>query len=409
MASNKLVATKLKTLPQGLHADGNNLFLQVRGEARSWIFRYKQFGKAHDIGLGSLSLVPLSAARQKALSLRQMIADGQSPIATKKAQQRAVSQAVAASVDLALRDIAKLAAQNQCRLKGWKGGETTVTDWVDLIKTHVDDLWQRDIRAITRDDILHRLEKIWSTKHVTATRVQERLAVVYAYAIAKGWATENPAEWEKNLDQFLPTTSVVHEVKHHAALSWAEAPNMVSRLLQYTDVSANALVLCAFTATRAQEFCLAKWEEFDLEAELPVWVIPAERMKRGIELRVPLAPQVVTFLNRLPRLTPFVFPGQKQGRFDRTKNVGYVQSRGISTNSTLKFLKETLGYEATQHGMRSTFRDWCADHGYDEKLAEKALAHVSGNEVERAYQRSDILKRRHALMCEWADFLLPRK
>jgi hypothetical protein len=38
-------------------------------------------------------------------------------------------------------------------------------------------------------------------------------------------------------------------------------------------------------------------------------------------------------------------------------------------------------------------------------MAEMALAHFVGTEVERAYQRSDMLERRRSMMAAWAGFL----
>ena len=38
-------------------------------------------------------------------------------------------------------------------------------------------------------------------------------------------------------------------------------------------------------------------------------------------------------------------------------------------------------------------------------MAEMALAHHVGDETERAYQRSDMLERRRAMMAAWAGFL----
>jgi len=57
------------------------------------------------------------------------------------------------------------------------------------------------------------------------------------------------------------------------------------------------------------------------------------------------------------------------------------------------------------HGLRSTFRQWAAERGYPRDMAEIALAHFIGSEVERAYQRSDMLERRRAMMADWAGFL----
>jgi integrase len=63
------------------------------------------------------------------------------------------------------------------------------------------------------------------------------------------------------------------------------------------------------------------------------------------------------------------------------------------------------GNDATVHGMRSTFRDWCAETtNYPRELAEAALAHVLKDKTEAAYQRGDLLARRRRLMEEWAVF-----
>ena len=64
------------------------------------------------------------------------------------------------------------------------------------------------------------------------------------------------------------------------------------------------------------------------------------------------------------------------------------------------------GIEATPHGFRSTFRDWCGETGVPRELAEMALAHTVGG-VEGAYARSDLLERRRELMAAWADYVSP--
>ena len=56
--------------------------------------------------------------------------------------------------------------------------------------------------------------------------------------------------------------------------------------------------------------------------------------------------------------------------------------------------------------MRSTFRDWAAETtGYPSDMAETALAHRVGSEVERAYRRSDMVEKRRRMMRDWDRFL----
>jgi integrase len=63
------------------------------------------------------------------------------------------------------------------------------------------------------------------------------------------------------------------------------------------------------------------------------------------------------------------------------------------------------GRTAVPHGLRSTFRDWCAENGKDDDAAEAALSHAIGGKVKRAYRRTDLLTARAALMRAWADYV----
>ena len=70
------------------------------------------------------------------------------------------------------------------------------------------------------------------------------------------------------------------------------------------------------------------------------------------------------------------------------------------------WLDRVSGRPAVPHGLRSTFRDWVAERTeYPRDMAEIALAHTVGSEVERAYRRGDMLEKRRALMADWSDFL----
>jgi hypothetical protein len=64
----------------GLHGDGRNLWLQVRGpQQRSWSFRYLIAGKARTMGLGHVDDVSLAEARNKANAARRLIKAGTDP------------------------------------------------------------------------------------------------------------------------------------------------------------------------------------------------------------------------------------------------------------------------------------------------------------------------------------------
>ena len=71
-------------------------------------------------------------------------------------------------------------------------------------------------------------------------------------------------------------------------------------------------------------------------------------------------------------------------------------------------LSDTATRVATAHGFRSSFRDWCSEHGYARDLAERALAHTVANKVDAAYHRTDLLEQRRPMMQAWSDHCVPK-
>lgn len=71
---------------------------------------------------------------------------------------------------------------------------------------------------------------------------------------------------------------------------------------------------------------------------------------------------------------------------------------------TMYLRRSGLG-EVTVHGFRSSFRDWAGNAtNHPRDVAELALAHASGDAVERAYRRSDAIEKRRLLMRDWEAF-----
>jgi len=57
------------------------------------------------------------------------------------------------------------------------------------------------------------------------------------------------------------------------------------------------------------------------------------------------------------------------------------------------------------HGFRSSFRDWAAERtNFAREIAELALAHRVGDDIERAYRRTDLLQKRRQLGEAWARY-----
>jgi integrase len=137
-----------------------------------------------------------------------------------------------------------------------------------------------------------------------------------------------------------------------------------------------------------------RWSEINLDER--VWTLPPDRMKAGREHRVPLSERAVAILRQLAiRTGDFVFPGQRKGR-------------PLSNMAMEMMLRRMKADSITVHGFRSSFRDWAGNEtSYPRDLIETALAHVVGDEAERAYRRSDALEKRRKLMEAWANYCEP--
>ena len=84
--------------------------------------------------------------------------------------------------------------------------------------------------------------------------------------------------------------------------------------------------------------------------------------------------------------------------------VASATGRQISAEALPK-LCNALGLVMTPHGLRSSFRDWCAETAVSRELAEACLAHVVKNPVEATYRRSDLLEQRRAVMEAWVAYI----
>ena len=393
----KLKAKQLNTLPDGFYPDGDGLYLHVKGNARSWVLRYQFNKKTHKTGLGSLRFVSLAEAREKVFKIKKELANGITPIELKHQEKKKID------IEISVRrfiDHYAEAIENAKRVRKWTSFRQSMRWYKTIERYALPVIGNIEISKIDRDHILKILNPIWDTKTETAAKLQRMLSGVFDYFISKGWIGENPARWKTGLDQFLPSPGKVQTVTNHPALQWEKIPDVVKSLLssnltQYDDLTMRyATVFGIVTASRIQEFVEAKWDEIDFDTN--TWIMPIERRKdrKPYPHRVPLPKQMVKLLKELKKTLKgeYIFcPPDKLGH--------------ISKESPIRYLRLAADdHIVTMHGCRSTFRDWCAEHGIDKVLAEKALSHATGNEVEQAYQRSDLLELRRPVMQEWSDY-----
>ncbi|MDD5272605.1 MAG: integrase arm-type DNA-binding domain-containing protein [Methylovulum sp.] len=385
-----LTAKKVDSLKeQGYYADGGNLYLQVSGTgSKSWLFIYRSKGKKHEIGLGSLSVVSLAEAREKAADYRKQTRQGIDPLGEKRKadQARLLAEAKAMTFKQcaeAYINMYQHSLKNAKHLQQWR---TTLEQYcfptIGLLPVA-----EVDTALITKC-----LEPIWITKNETASRVRGRIEQVLSWATVSGYRTgDNPARWRGHLDKILPKPSKVQDTRHHPALPYADMAAFMSELKQQDNLAARCLEFTILTAARTNEAIGATWDEIDMEAK--VWTIPADRMKADREHLVPLSGACLALLKamRSAKQNDYVFAGGRGG--------------GLSNMAMLKLLQRMGRKDLTVHGFRSTFRDWAAETTHHENFVlEMCLAHTIKNQAEKAYRRGDLLEKRLNVMNEWADF-----
>jgi integrase len=247
------------------------------------------------------------------------------------------------------------------------------------------------VDSIGQPEVLMCLSPIWTSKHETAKRLAQRIKAVLDVAKSKGFRSgENPVTEIRDA-RVLPTVKA--KAQHHDAMAWRNVPKFYEGLKSRKAIASKALMFTILTAARTSETLGATWDEIDFENR--VWTIAANRMKGGIEHRVPLTDETMAILEPLRSMqSTYVFEGQKR-------------HQPLSNMSMLMLLRRIGTEEVTVHGFRSSFRDWAAEAANaPRELAEAALAHQIGSDVERAYARSDLLERRRGLMEEWSRFNL---
>jgi integrase len=348
--------------------------------ARRWIVRVTVKGQKNrkgaplrtDFGLGGADVVTLNQARERALEYRRMAKSGLNP---------------RYNTNREIPTFEELAKQVHIeRLPTWKNLKHG-QQWINTLRDYAfPKIGRMPVDSIGQPEVLMCLSPIWTLKHETAKRLAQRIKAVLDVAKSRGYRDgENPVTAVKD-------AGVLPKVKarpvHHEAMPWRDVPAFYAELEKRTATAAKALQFTILTACRTSEVLGMTWEEIDWDAQL--WIIPTERMKMGVQHRVPLTDEMIRILEVVKPLGgDHVFRGQRR-------------DAPLSNMSMLMLLRRMGREEFTVHGFRSSFRDWASEEsGFPREVAEAALAHQVGSDVERAYARSDLLDKRRKLLTDW--------
>jgi integrase len=289
---------------------------------KRWTFLFQQRGKQQEAGLGGLTSVPLTQAREIAASFRADLAAGLNSIVERRGQRRLQTNR---------RTFGQVAENFLAAHQASWGNAKHQEQWKMTLEIYAQPLWDLPVEQVDTAAVLNILQPLWSTIPETASRLRGRIEAVLDAARVAGYIGKNeanPARWKGHLEHLLPKARQIQS--HHSALPYPEVPAFMRVLRQHPSMVARALEFLILTVGRTSEVLLATWPEMDLATK--VWTIPAARMKAKREHRVPLSSPALTILIKLATVqsSPFVFPGPRRDTpLGSTTLIAWLHRQGI--------------------------------------------------------------------------------
>ena len=364
----------------GKYGDKNGLGLALRvnkSGSKQFNQRLTFEGRRMELGLGSPPVVTLAAARDQALDNKRLVRSGQNPMQRKQKLRQIPSF--------------KEAAFAACELHSLGKASKYKTRFMGNVSLHAfPHFGEKKINEVTSKDIFNALTEVLGKSADGGRKLRTNLGVIINWAISKDFVTEDPMP-RATIGLVKPAPSK----GHRKALAYSMVNKLVEELKASNASPATklSLELLILTASRSGEIRNALWSEVDLQSR--IWTIPAHRMKMRRDHLVPLSDRALEIMIEAKQLNPgsdLVFQSPR--------------GKALSDMTLSKFVKKSLGYNVDVHGFRTSFRTWTQElTDCKEEVAELSLAHAIGNEVRRAYARSDLLLARQKVMQDWADYL----
>jgi len=367
--------------------DGNGLALRVKPMgSKLWLFNYYRpiTKKRTNISLGKYPDLSLAKARVQVAKARELLIDGIDP----KEHRENILKAKQAILSNSF----EMVASEWLKLKASEVKEGTYKTISNTLKNHIFPIVGKEpITSITAPQIINALKPIEARGNLEViARVCQYLNQIMRYAVNHGIIQSNPLAGIKEV--FMANKAINNpHIK----------PEQLSKLLNDIDranikkVTRSLILWQMHTMTRPAETALAKWSEIDFENNL--WIIPAERMKTGINHQVPLTTQTLEILEAIKPISghsPYIFPA------DRNPN---SHANKASANMALK----RMGYQGKQtaHGLRGLARTMLSDQGFSYEASEACLSHKVGNAVSQSYNHSTYLNQRIKIMTWWSNHI----
>lgn len=269
--------------------DLNGLRLRIRPNgAKTWIFQYTHphTKKRSNLGLGNYPNVTLQNARIAAQEFKELVLQNIDPL-THREQQQLQYQA---EHEHTLFHV----AEKWFELKQHEVTPDYAEDLWRSFKLHIfDSLGKIPVTQITAPVVIKCLRPIEAKGSLeTVKRLIQRLNEVMNYAVNYGLVNANPLIGIKEVFK-------KPKKENMPALAPDELPELL-QVLSSASIKRTTRSLIEWqlhTMTRPAEAAGTRWEEIDFEEN--VWIIPAERMKKGKSIEFHLQSKCFSFLKVL--------------------------------------------------------------------------------------------------------------
>ncbi|MCG6358298.1 integrase domain-containing protein [Vibrio fluvialis] len=367
--------------------DGQGLKLRVLPSgSKQWQLNYYRptNRKRANLNLGRYPDVSLVQARKSAQEARELIAqeiDPQEHKEQKLQEHKAIHEHTFLNVSKEWFEIKKHDVTPDYAADIWRS-----------IELHIfPSLADTPVKQIAAPQVIALLKPIEAKGSLeTVKRLVQRLNEVMNYAANCGLIQANPLTG-------IRAAFKRPKKENMAALAPTELPELMGAI---ANASIKRTTRCLIewqlhTMTRPSEAAGARWDEIEWEEK--IWTIPAERMKKRREHRIPLTEQMLALLEVIKPISghrEYIFPSDRDPK---------KPCNSQTANMALK----RMGFAGrlVSHGLRSLASTTLNEQGFDRDLIEASLAHVDDNQVRSAYNRTDYLERRRPMMSWWSGHI----
>ncbi|EOV0287487.1 tyrosine-type recombinase/integrase [Salmonella enterica] len=362
-----------------------------------WRFRYRFAGKQRAIVIGTYSELSLAKARETARELSARVSLGHD-VAGEKQERKADALKKMEEEKNALR-VSELAAEYFERqiLNRWKHPDILRRRIDKDINPSIGHLRIEDVKPRDIDDMLQKI--VQRGAPTVANDVLRWARRIFDYGIKRHMLENNPTTAFEIADAGGQEQSRERWLSREELMKFFQAMQMAKGFSRQNELTMKLLlVFCC----RKMELCGARWAEFDLEEA--VWHLPAERVKNGDEIDIPIPAPALEWLKELNYMScnsQWVLPARKM----QHRMIPHIQESTlpVALAKVKSLLPDVPNF--TIHDFRRTARSHLAAIGIDPVVAERCLNHkIKG--VEGIYNRYQYFEERKKALEQWANLLV---